>query len=411
MLAALLAAATAAVVTSGAHAAVPAASPAWTPAYGPWIADSAADQVEVRWIPDAASDPGELVMGSAGTCTSAAPPIKPTVKDGIAVVRVEGLASDVVRSYCVRRSGVTAPARLESLPSPGARTHFVVFGDTRSDAEAHSRISRAILAENPDAVVNTGDLVENGTVDAQWRDFLRIEHDLLAGTPLLAVPGNHDERDLGNRTLLERYFPRAPWFEATVGAVRLLFLDSNRALDAGSAQGKWLRERLAVAVADRDAGRVHWIATVEHHPAFSSAHHGSDPSVQRELVPLFAQYHVDLALSGHDHDYERIEHGGVTWIVTGGGGAPLYAFGAVPVEGSVVRSMTHHYLVVDADAKALAVRVVDVDGNVIDRFERHAGDRAAAPSRESTASTFPVVAALLSAAAIAAWFGSARLAQ
>ena len=48
----------------------------------------------------------------------------------------------------------------------------------------------------------------------------------------------------------------------------------------------------------------------------------------RDYAPLLAAAHVDVLFSGHDHIYERgmgtTPEGKLTYVVTGGGGAPLY---------------------------------------------------------------------------------------
>ena len=48
----------------------------------------------------------------------------------------------------------------------------------------------------------------------------------------------------------------------------------------------------------------------------------------RDYAPLLAAGHVDVLFCGHDHIYERgvgsTPTGKLTYVVTGGGGAPLY---------------------------------------------------------------------------------------
>jgi len=46
--------------------------------------------------------------------------------------------------------------------------------------------------------------------------------------------------------------------------------------------------------------------------------------VREALTPLFERYGVDIVFNGHHHNYQRSLVHGVTYIVTGGGGAPIY---------------------------------------------------------------------------------------
>jgi hypothetical protein len=87
------------------------------------------------------------------------------------------------------------------------------------------------------------------------------------------------------------------------------------------------------------------------------------------LVPLFEQYGVDAVFSGHSHAYERYAYNGIQYIVTGGGGAPLYdlTVDTVPPIRQFGRS-AYHYCAVDVDPAAgtLTIAATDLDGEVFD---------------------------------------------
>ena len=61
-----------------------------------------------------------------------------------------------------------------------------------------------------------------------------------------------------------------------------------------------------------------------HHPPFSISLHGGSRDLRERWAPLFEKYQVTAVFSGHDHVYERAEHEGIRYFVSGGGGAPLY---------------------------------------------------------------------------------------
>ena len=110
---------------------------------------------------------------------------------------------------------------------------------------------------------------------------------------------------------------------------------------------------------------------VFHHPAYTSGEYQSTPAVADRWVPLFERHGVDLVLSGHDHNYQRFaRREGVRYVVSGGGGARVYALHACPagyphlVAGAARRSFL--YLLVRSGG--LRVRAVTPGGTVLDRF-------------------------------------------
>ena len=102
-----------------------------------------------------------------------------------------------------------------------------------------------------------------------------------------------------------------------------------------------------------------------HHPPYSSSSaHGSTTDFRWP----FSRWGVDLVLSGHDHDYERLRVGGLTYVVVGTGGADLYAFGE-PLPGSLVRDDAHHgALVLRSTPTALVGEYWTTQGQRRDRF-------------------------------------------
>lgn len=67
---------------------------------------------------------------------------------------------------------------------------------------------------------------------------------------------------------------------------------------------------------------------VFHRPCYSIRDTGRVEDAQKirsVLEPIFLQYDVDLAFSGHDHYYYRTLRNDVVYVTTGGAGADLYA--------------------------------------------------------------------------------------
>lgn len=92
-----------------------------------------------------------------------------------------------------------------------------------------------------------------------------------------------------------------------------------------SPQAVWLRQALT-------ARRSACVVAISGHPRFSSGYHGSNASV-RHLYKILYDEGVELLVSGHDHDYERLapadpegfgdDERGVRQFVVGTGGKSL----------------------------------------------------------------------------------------
>ena len=240
---------------------------------------------------------------------------------------------------------------------------FVAFGDTRSNPVAHQQVVSSILSLAPDFVLHTGDFVSDGSDPAQWTTFYSIEHDLQSQVPFYGALGNHEGGDPCC------YFDHFDWpnnerwysFDHENVHVVALEIDSHAAYWAGSPQAQWLENDLAHTTQP-------WKVVFFHIPPYSSgSEHGSDQQVRAALEPLFIRYGVDLVFNGHDHDYERSVANGITYIVTGGGGAPLYAKGQ-PDPASVYFTSTLHSVQVSVTGMTLTVAGVRPDGVRFDEF-------------------------------------------
>jgi hypothetical protein len=108
---------------------------------------------------------------------------------------------------------------------------------------------------------------------------------------------------------------------------------------------------------------------VVHHGPWSSGPHGGNSKLLDARVPeLLAAHKVDLLLAGHDHIYERGEHGGsapLKYVITGGGGAQLY-----PIEHRQVTTRkaepAYHFVELTTTQDALRVVAHRLDGTTLE---------------------------------------------
>jgi hypothetical protein len=258
----------------------------------------------------------------------------------------------------------TAPATAAEPPPGPVRAGLVAFGDFGggpAQPAVAAAMERWAAGHRVDALVTTGDNVyERGEPELFAAQLDEPYRDLRRTRPLWVTLGNHDvSGGHGADQLRHLGLPDLPYAK-TLPGVRLLFLDANR---VDEAQTTWLETRLA------EPGPALPVV-VFHHAAWSCSRHDSHEQVRRSWVPVLERHRAPLVLNGHDHNYQRfVSSGGVTYVVTGGGGRPLY-----PLDGCAAGSperlagqVRHHFTAVEVRDSSLAVTVVATDDTVLDR--------------------------------------------
>jgi hypothetical protein len=246
------------------------------------------------------------------------------------------------------------------------------------------RVAAQVEAARPDWFAHVGDVVyprgENRFYGPVY--FWPFEN-VLAHSAGYLVMGNHDDannRDDGGagRPLLQNsILPRSEatggerLFSFADGPVRLIGIDCSFLLhsetEAGRAQQELVLDYLRTEL---QAAREPWKIVCQHYPIRTSDPTRQSPWTRDVLLPLLREHGVDLAFSGHDHNYQRFgEPSGdrPICVVTGGGGKDLYDMPESAPE-FAARSRSFHFCIVEADANGLEVRAIDERGNEVDRF-------------------------------------------
>jgi Icc-related predicted phosphoesterase len=260
--------------------------------------------------------------------------------------------------------------------------HFVAFGDTRfhdpadtqpANPEIRHALVTAIAGENPAFISIGGDIVLDGDSVKDW-EVWDAETSLWRERKIPVYPalGNHDVH--GNLdTALANYYQRFPdiqknlFYSARVANSLMLVLDSNIDELTGP-QGAWLTVQLDHLPADVD-----FVFFVFHHPPYTSSSdnkiYGGGHSA-RPAEQAFAKMIEDrqqrtrarfIVFNGHVHNYERHEHGGVTYFVTGGGGARPYLIPRAPDDPYKDMGINYHYLLVEVDHTATKITMHKVE--------------------------------------------------
>jgi len=233
-------------------------------------------------------------------------------------------------------------------PAHGKKLEVVAYGDVRfadpartreSNPEVRRAIVKKIADEKPDFVIFTGDLVLAGERDHDWQVYQQETQPWRdAKVRVFTLPGNHDEY---GDPQLQHYFAEFPelkydrWYTIRTANTLTLMLDSDA--DAkGGPEWQWVEKTLESVPADVD-----FVIIALHHPPITKSHDqmfGGGHSVRPQEAALGAMIEQHstrmkqkiIVIAGHVHNYERYQRNGVTYVVSGGGGATPYRIQRAP---------------------------------------------------------------------------------
>jgi Icc-related predicted phosphoesterase len=264
---------------------------------------------------------------------------------------------------------------VELTAKVGTSFRFAFFGDTRftnpadtrdSNAAVRQTLVQAIADAHPAFVSVGGDIVYHGDDAHDWKTWeaetaIWREH----GIAVYPVLGNHDLS--GGKLALENYFQRFPelknsrYYSIRAGSALLLVLDSSLAELSGP-QGEWLVKKL-----DGTPSDVEFVFIFLHHPPYTSSsdekEYGGGHSARSEEQELGktlekrqrSAHARFVVFSGHVHNYERHEHNGVTYFVSGGGGAHAYRITRASGDLFPDNNINYHFLLVQVEHGKLNV--------------------------------------------------------
>ena len=283
---------------------------------------------------------------------------------------------------CCTKQSSAQTSSVDLRPDVNAPFRFVAYGDTRfhdpTDTDAANPSVRVALVQaiaevNPAFICFTGDIVYNGYDGNDWKVWdseTSIWRD--KKIPVYPALGNHDLH--GDETVaLGNYFRRFPdlknsrYYSVRAANALLLVLDSSLE-ETGGPEGQWLADKL-----DHVPGDVDFVFLMFHHPPYTSSSdakafggaHSARPTEQAlakmlEERQTHARFRI-VVFSGHVHNYERHEHAGVTYFVSGGGAAHAYPIERAPGDPFQSKQVNYHYLLVAVDHQQLKVTMNRLD--------------------------------------------------
>ncbi|MDE2038663.1 MAG: metallophosphoesterase [Elusimicrobia bacterium] len=220
----------------------------------------------------------------------------------------------------------------------------------------------AIQRHPVDFTVQLGDMVSRG-LPRHYERFFRELHGVGVEKPYLTVCGNHDRSNPhgGSHSAAYRALLGRSNYHFDHGGVRFVVLDSSRAR-VTRLQLKWLS-----LVFDTGLRKV----VFTHMPPALLRLWGGGATGRRmggfrrnaeAFTNLAAQARVERVYMGHVHCFGVQDYKGVRYVLSGGGGSPLFPCGSA--------DKFHHYLTVSVTAQGLRERVHSLDGS---SFEIPAG--------------------------------------
>lgn len=256
-------------------------------------------------------------------------------------------------------SRVQTQAKVKDTLGPS----FIAFGDFGSGMAGQMRLAKQMASLHQkapfshalllgDNIYPDGDIKHYGKERFEKPYLPLLESSVLFITAL----GNHDTLFGFEQDQIAFFGMPGPYYEKTIGPVHILVLNTNR---FNKSQQTWLENRLKASTSP-------YKIVMGHHPVMSSGEHGATGVLVKNLQPLLEKYKVQLYICGHDHDYERFAPvKGVTYMVSGGGGASLRKFEKTQ-PGSVVRKSVYEFVHFQVKPEGLAFQTIQDNGTVID---------------------------------------------
>ncbi|MBB3048109.1 3',5'-cyclic AMP phosphodiesterase CpdA [Litorivivens lipolytica] len=248
--------------------------------------------------------------------------------------------------------GGWSPVRVVQ-PIPGDSWSFIHYGDQGTGPLA-KLVTDEVLKTPSDLVLIAGDLSYADGTQTVWDTWFDQQEALLAQRPMLAAPGNHEEKDFGGDAFKNRFThpgkpftsiitgdnPGSSFYSFDVNRVHFLVTTAGALINDGTLPEELLNIEadLSLAAVRRAAGEIDFIVVMQHFPIWTDQDGRSpaNPALVALEENIIVRYGVDLLLVGHDHIYQRsqpmsfgqVNPLGYLQVMVGTGGASIRLFDA-----------------------------------------------------------------------------------
>ena len=270
---------------------------------------------------------------------------------------------------------LSAPGPTFHVPTSEFPKHWslIAYGDMRFTDPTNEKVTNPkvrrwlvgrIASEHPDAVLLSGDVPYDGSVvndytvyhqeTIAWRD---------AKLHVFPAMGNHELHGDEVREPKNWWnaFPELKgrrWYSVEAKNIYILSLDSNLSLLSGSRQRAWLDDQLAHLPKSTE-----FVFVSLHHPPVADSiegTHSHDVRPNEHELALVLEKQASqskpqiIVIAGHIHNYQRFFQNGVTYLVSGGGGAKPYPIARTTADKFQDPAFpNYHYVKFIYDGKAL----------------------------------------------------------
>jgi hypothetical protein len=249
--------------------------------------------------------------------------------------------------------------RVKSIEPP---LQFAILGDSRDGEKVFTQLIQKILKRDPHFIIHLGDMISRPD-EKEWKRFFEISKAI--DIPFFPVIGNHEVADT---TRGEEIYRKQ--FDLPGGKTYYAFREAGALfviLDSEKGRGQILEEQRMWLDETLSSSEEKFKLVFLHRPLFlpvGSIKLGRSmdkhPLARDDLHQLFVKTGVKAVFQGDDHRYDRMVKDQILYIITGGGGAPIYALKDA--------GGYFHYVWVSVQKGRVEGEAVDLDGQIKDRF-------------------------------------------
>ena len=225
------------------------------------------------------------------------------------------------QKYCYRigdaSRGWWSPVGIIETADNSTAFNFLHVSDPQSVTEKQytqnwgQLLKAANDKHDPDFILSTGDMVDNGKDFRQWQRMFNSGTNTLMSTVLMMGSGNHEAK--GDNAQMNNFvYSNLPDQDTTTGVyysfdyntAHFAVLNTNDLNDDGTlsdAQLEWLKN-------DMNSSTKAWKFVALHKAPYSNGSHIDDSDVvalREQLSVLMPELDIDLVFQGHDHVYMR----------------------------------------------------------------------------------------------------------
>ena len=256
---------------------------------------------------------------------------------------------------------------------------FAVSGDNRPGNDNLPQpqnfidILNSMKTFNPSFYISTGDIINGGSnnpaiIKRQFSDYLKAVS--ILNCPIYVAAGNHEiQNDTGRNSfdeLLDNNGKSYYYFENQ--NVFFIILDAYEKGNWGAIKGDeltWLKNLLPSLKTEK-------VFVFLHPPVYSYLNPDcitngskkisfSDKKNQDDIRKLFSDNNVDGVFSGHEHMFHMQREGNTEYVITALSGAEPYV--------SKEEGGFYHFLMIDVKESSWVLKVMDVNGKLVDENE------------------------------------------